>query len=73
MRKQAKFHDFIGQRRLLEPIRSQQAGAMALNEPLAHLMITGVSGSSKTTLARALARECGTKLRKVMGYEPGTC
>jgi Holliday junction DNA helicase RuvB len=66
----AAFHDFIGHKRLIGPIRRQLAGSMARNEPLAHLLITGTSGSGKTCLARALAEERCVKVRRLMGYDP---
>jgi Holliday junction DNA helicase RuvB len=69
-RPRPKFNDFIGHRLLLEPIRHQQAGAMTLNEPQPHLLITGPSGVGKTHLTRALSVERGVKLHKVFGHTP---
>jgi Holliday junction DNA helicase RuvB len=67
MRRPPQFHEFIGHKRILDPVRRELEGAMALNEPLSHMPISGTSGVGKTCLARALAQERGVQLHVLMG------
>ena len=67
-RRPPKFNEFIGHKKLVDPLRQQLAGAQARNEPLPHLLLIGPSGVGKTKLAEALASESGTGITKVMGH-----
>jgi Holliday junction DNA helicase RuvB len=67
MRKRPKFHDFVGQRKVLVPIRKLIEGAVALNKPMPHLLLTGQSGLGKSLLARALTDERGVEMVRVLG------
>lgn len=67
-RRAYRFHDFVGHRKLLAPIRRELEGAMARAEPMPHMMLTGPSGVGKTELTRALAKESEKRLLRIMGY-----
>ena len=56
------FHDFIGQAKVVAPLRRQIQGAQAREEPLLHTLITGPSGIGKSLLAETIAKEYGTTL-----------
>jgi Holliday junction resolvasome RuvABC ATP-dependent DNA helicase subunit len=47
-RRAERFRDFIGHKRVVEPIRKLLAGAVARSEPLPHLLITGPSASARS-------------------------
>ena len=60
-----EFHGFIGQSSIVKPLRQQIAGAMNLLTQSRHCprrMFNGPSGIGKSHLARAAAKEYGTKL-----------
>lgn len=66
----SRFHDFIGQRRTIDPVLRELHGAMARGEPPPHLMLTGPSGVGKSLFMRSMAEECGTRILKVFANEP---
>ena len=57
-----RFHDFIGQKEVIEPLVRQVQGAKARAEPVLHTLISGPSGVGKTVLAGAIATETGFTL-----------
>lgn len=61
------FSDFIGQESLLEPLQLMIQGANHRNEPLEHLLFTGLPGLGKTSLGLALATELGVPLKLTSG------
>jgi len=62
-----ELHGFIGQRQKIEPLIREVRGAKACGQPACHTAISGPSGTGKSTLARALATEYGTRLLKLSG------
>ncbi|MBC8330001.1 MAG: Holliday junction branch migration DNA helicase RuvB [Planctomycetes bacterium] len=63
----ARFRDFLGQERLLEPLEVMIRAAMERSETLEHLLFSGLPGLGKTSLALALAAELGTPLKVTSG------
>jgi len=63
------FHDFIGQKRVVDRLRPQIAGAKALEKPCPAILLIGPSGIGKTELARAIAKEQGTELLLAKGQD----
>jgi Holliday junction DNA helicase RuvB len=64
-----RFHDFIGQRAVVDLLRRQLAGAQARAGPFPTTLLSGPSGCGKSALARSLAREYGTAVVDAMGYD----
>ncbi len=62
-----RFHDFIGQKPLVERLKRLLAGSQARREPLPHCLFRGMSGLGKTALTRALAAASGGKLVDARG------
>ena len=62
-----EFHGFIGQRRKVEPLIREVRGAKACGKPACHTAIRGLSGTGKSTLARAIAKEYGARFLKLSG------
>jgi len=62
-----EFHGFIGQRKKVEPLIREVRGAKACGQPACHTAISGLSGTGKSTLARALAQEYGARFLKLSG------
>ena len=56
------FKGFLGQRRVIQSVKSLVHGASTLDRPLPHLLITGPEGYGKTALARAVAAAYGSTL-----------
>jgi Holliday junction resolvasome RuvABC ATP-dependent DNA helicase subunit len=48
-----KFHNFVGQQKIVQRLLSQAHGAKKRNEPFPHTMIMGPSGLGKTELTHA--------------------
>ena len=57
-----RFHDFIGQKEVIDPLVRQVQGAKARSEPVLHTLVSGPSGVGKTVLAGAIAEETGFTL-----------
>jgi len=62
-----ELHGFIGQRQKIEPLIREVRGAKARGKTACHTVISGLSGTDKSTQARAIAREYGTRLLKLSG------
>lgn len=59
--------DFVGQRALVDNLRVYIQAASARDEPLDHLLLSGLPGLGKTTLAHIVARELGVECRATSG------
>lgn len=59
--------EFLGQERLLEPLRLMIRAARERGECLEHLLFSGLPGLGKTSLAFALAQELGAPLKVTSG------
>lgn len=59
--------EFLGQERLLEPLRLMIRAARERGECLEHLLFSGLPGLGKTSLAFALAQELGSPLKVTSG------
>lgn len=63
----AALADFIGQRRVVENLSIAIRAARGRGEPLDHVLFSGLPGVGKTTLARIIASEMGTRLAVTSG------
>jgi len=61
------FQEFLGQESLLEPLRLMLRASAQRQDTLEHLLFTGLPGLGKTSLAMALAQECGHPLKMTSG------
>jgi holliday junction DNA helicase RuvB len=61
------FDHFVGQQPVVENLKLAIAAAKARKEPLDHLLLSGLPGLGKTTLASIVAREMGTQLHVTSG------
>jgi Holliday junction DNA helicase RuvB len=61
------FEGFVGQRRAVENLKVAIEAARQREEPLDHVLLSGLPGLGKTTLACLLAREMGSELRLTSG------
>jgi Holliday junction DNA helicase RuvB len=61
------FERFVGQSRVVENLKLAIAAAKARKEPLDHLLLSGLPGLGKTTLAGIVAREMGANLHVTSG------
>jgi len=65
------FDDFVGQGRAVENLLFAARAAKARGEPLGHVILSGEPGLGKTTVARLLARECGSGLEEIVAGNIG--
>ena len=63
----ATFGEFVGQKRAVENLRIALRAANGRGEPLDHVLLSGGPGLGKTSLARILAGELGTRLHAATG------
>lgn len=61
------FDEFVGQRGLLDNLRVYIQAAKQRGEPLDHLLLSGLPGLGKTSLAHLVAREMGVECRSTSG------
>jgi Holliday junction DNA helicase RuvB len=61
------FAEFVGQSRAVENLRIALSAARARGEALDHVLLSGGPGLGKTSLARILAAELGTRLHGATG------
>lgn len=61
-----RFDDFVGQKDVLDVIRRAVAAAKASGRPCGHLLLAGLPGCGKTSLAAIVAREMGTRLKQAV-------
>lgn len=61
------FAGFVGQSALVENLGLAMRAARARSEPLEHLLLSGLPGLGKTTLAGIVAREMGGQLHETSG------
>lgn len=63
----ARLTEFVGQERILDNLRIAIAAAKGRDEPLDHVLFSGPPGLGKTSLARVLAAELGTRMVATSG------
>jgi len=61
------FDQFVGQKRVVENLRLALDAATARGDTLDHLLLSGLPGLGKTTLAGIVARRLGTNLHETSG------
>jgi len=61
------FNDFVGQRRLIANLKIYIRAAKEREEPLDHLLFSGLPGLGKTTLSYLIAREMETEIKTTSG------
>jgi Holliday junction DNA helicase RuvB len=63
----ASFEEFIGQRQVIENLRTYIKAAELRGEPLDHILFSGLPGLGKTTLSYLIAREIGSGFKTASG------
>ena len=61
------FRDFVGQKRVVQPLLVALRAAKQRGEPLEHLILAGPPGLGKTTLAQLVRHELGADLTTTSG------
>lgn len=61
------FDEFVGQRRVVENLSIYIAAARSRQEPMDHVLLCGLPGLGKTTLAALVAREMGADFKATSG------
>jgi Holliday junction DNA helicase RuvB len=61
------FDEFVGQKALLDNLRVSIRAAQGRDEPLDHLLLSGLPGLGKTTLAHLVAKELSVECRATSG------
>ncbi|MGH7163384.1 MAG: Holliday junction branch migration DNA helicase RuvB [Planctomycetota bacterium] len=61
------FREFVGQGAAVENLQLAIRAARARGEPLEHLLLSGLPGLGKTTLATIVAREMGAQIHETSG------
>lgn len=61
------FDEFVGQRQVLENVRIYLQAAKARGDVLEHILLSGLPGLGKTTLAGIIARELETEMHSTTG------
>ena len=61
------FEEFVGQRPIIENLELAITAAGARGEPLDHLLLSGLPGLGKTTLAGIIARKMGSQVHETAG------
>src|SRR3989344_2544458 len=63
----AAFKEFVGQEKIKENLKVMIGAAKERKEPLEHILLYGPSGLGKTTLAKIIARKCGSAIKAPSG------
>jgi len=63
----ANLDEFIGQKEAVENMKVALTAAKNRKEPVEHILFSGPQGLGKTSLARIIAREMGTKITATSG------
>jgi len=61
------FGEFVGQQRVVEPLRIALEATKQREEPLEHVLLAGPPGLGKTTLAQLIRHELGAQLTATSG------
>jgi Holliday junction DNA helicase RuvB len=62
-----RLDEFVGQAKLVENLRIAIQASRARAEPVDHILLSGLPGLGKTTLAEIVAHEAGTAFRSTSG------